>query len=94
MGGGAWWATVHGVTKSQIRLSDLTFASKEAAEPGFKPRLPDLEIMQCQLLPPSLPRQTWAANARSSCHLSHGPVTLLAECALSKSEPVTVQSSS
>ena len=24
--GGAWWATVHGVAKSQARLSDLTFA--------------------------------------------------------------------
>ena len=24
MDGGAWWATVHGVAKSQIRLSDLT----------------------------------------------------------------------
>ena len=23
--GGAWWATVHGVTKSQTRLSDFTF---------------------------------------------------------------------
>ena len=23
--GGAWWATVHGVTKSQARLSDFTF---------------------------------------------------------------------
>ena len=23
--GGAWWATVHGVAKSWIRLSDLTF---------------------------------------------------------------------
>ena len=22
MGGGAWWATVHGVTKSQTQLSD------------------------------------------------------------------------
>ena len=22
---GAWWATVHGVTKSRIRLSNLTF---------------------------------------------------------------------
>ena len=22
---GAWWATVHGVTKSQIRLSNFTF---------------------------------------------------------------------
>ena len=25
MGGGAWWAAVHGVAKSQTRLSDLTF---------------------------------------------------------------------
>ena len=24
-GGGAWWAAVHGVAKSQIRLSDFTF---------------------------------------------------------------------
>ena len=25
MGGGAWWAAVHGVMKSQTRLSDFTF---------------------------------------------------------------------
>ena len=25
MGGGAWWAAVHGVTKSQTRLTDFTF---------------------------------------------------------------------
>ena len=25
MDGGAWWAEVHGVAKSQIRLSDFTF---------------------------------------------------------------------
>ena len=25
MDGGAWWATVHGVAKSQTQLSDLTF---------------------------------------------------------------------
>ena len=25
MDGGAWWATVHGVTKSRKRLSDFTF---------------------------------------------------------------------
>ena len=24
MGGGAWWAAVHGVTKSQTQLSDFT----------------------------------------------------------------------
>ena len=27
MDGGAWWATVHGVTKSRTRLSDFTFLS-------------------------------------------------------------------
>ena len=26
MDGGAWWATVHGVAKSQTRLRDFTFA--------------------------------------------------------------------
>ena len=25
MNGGAWWAAIHGVTKSQTRLSDFTF---------------------------------------------------------------------
>ena len=25
MDGGAWWAAVHGVTKSQVGLSDFTF---------------------------------------------------------------------
>ena len=25
MAGGAWWATVHGVAESRIRLSDFTF---------------------------------------------------------------------
>ena len=25
MGGGAWWAAVHGVAKSRTRLSNLTF---------------------------------------------------------------------
>ena len=28
---GAWWATVHGVTKSQTRLSDQTTATTNAA---------------------------------------------------------------
>ena len=27
MGGGAWWAAVHGVAKSQTRLSDLVAAA-------------------------------------------------------------------
>ena len=31
MGGGAWWATVHGVAQSRTQLSDFTFA--------FRPKL-------------------------------------------------------
>ena len=27
MGGGAWWAAVHGVARSRTRLSDFTFTS-------------------------------------------------------------------
>ena len=27
MDGGVWWATVHGVAKSQTRLSDFTYVS-------------------------------------------------------------------
>ena len=44
MGGGAWWAVVHGVPKSRTRLSDFTFTfpfpalEKEmAASPVFLP---------------------------------------------------------
>ena len=29
MDGGAWWATVHGVTKSWTRLSDFTFTFRQ-----------------------------------------------------------------
>ena len=29
MDGGAWWATVHGVAKSQTQLSDITSSSEE-----------------------------------------------------------------
>ena len=29
---GAWWATVHGVAKSQTQLSDFTFTFDNASE--------------------------------------------------------------
>ena len=32
MDGGAWWAVVHGVTKSRTRLSDFTFFHFRALE--------------------------------------------------------------
>ena len=34
--GGAWWATIHGVTKSQTRLSDLHTFSLINSEQGKK----------------------------------------------------------
>ena len=43
MGGGAWWAAVHGVVKSQTGLSEFTFTfhfyelEKEMATPMFLP---------------------------------------------------------
>ena len=38
MDGGAWWATVHGVAKSQTRLSDFTFTFRfHALEKAMSP---------------------------------------------------------
>ena len=37
MDGGAWWATVHGVKKSQTQLSDFSLTSVEVVFP-FLPR--------------------------------------------------------
>ena len=38
---GAWWATVHGVTKSQTRLSDFTFTFTWVIKELEKPLLLD-----------------------------------------------------
>jgi len=35
MHGGAWWATVHGVAKSQTRLSDFTFTFHIYVKPSL-----------------------------------------------------------
>ena len=36
MDGGAWWATVHGVTKSWTLLSDFTFTFKQTRVQNFR----------------------------------------------------------
>ena len=36
MDGGAWRATVHGVAKSQTRLNDFTYPSKDEEEPQYQ----------------------------------------------------------
>ena len=33
--GGAWWATVHGITKSRMQLSNFTFTFFHTKEGGF-----------------------------------------------------------
>ena len=43
MDGGAWWATVHGVTKSQTRLSDFTM--KELLTYAKWPQIGALSIL-------------------------------------------------
>ena len=37
MNGGAWWATVHGVAKSWIRLSDCHFLHSRAQQVSMEP---------------------------------------------------------
>ena len=50
MDGGAWWATVHGVAKSQTRMSDVTFSccvrtpSSGMWDPVIEPSAPALGV--------------------------------------------------
>ena len=58
MGGGAWWAAVHGVTKSRTRLSDFTFtfyfhASRRTWQP----------------IPVFLPGESQGRQSLVGCHL-------------------------
>ena len=45
MDGGAWWATVHGVVKSQTRLTRLSSSSIKKAE---HQRIDDFELWCCR----------------------------------------------
>ena len=57
MEGGVWWATVHGVAKSQTRLSDFTFTfhfhawEKEMATHSsvLACRIPGTALVGCRL---------------------------------------------
>ena len=55
MGGGAWSAAVHGVTKSQTRLSDFTFTfhyhalEKESESEATQSCLTLSDLMDCSL---------------------------------------------
>jgi len=58
MGGGAWWAAVHGVAKSWTRLSDFTFTfhfhalEKEMATHSsiLAWRIPGMDCILCKIL--------------------------------------------
>ena len=47
MDGGAWWATVHRVAKSQTRLSDFTFTFAYSTEQPAAKRAPQDTLAQC-----------------------------------------------
>ena len=72
MDGGAWWATVHGVTKSRTRLSDLTFnfqrqRKEKACENGTK------ENPRTRVRSPPVRQRSSTAEAqlcKSSCCVS------------------------
>ena len=60
MGGGAWWAAVHGVTKSQTRLSDVILTFHFHA----------LEKNQCwQPTPVFLPGESQGRGSLVGCRL-------------------------
>ena len=64
MDGGAWQATVHGVAKSWIRLSDFTFAFHFYALPCPPPGdPPDLGIEPTSLMSPALADRLFIADA-------------------------------
>ena len=58
MDGGGWWAAVHGVTKSQTRLSDFTFTFHfHALEKEWQPT------------PVFLPGESQGGGSLVGCHL-------------------------
>ena len=63
MDGGAWWATVHGVTKSWTRLSDFTFTLGEESvgmSPGALPSSSLVFQLVCCF------HRYWAYNSKST----------------------------
>ena len=59
MDGGAWWAAVHGVTKTRTRLSDFTFTFHSHA----------LEKEMGQPTPVFLPGESQGQRSLVGCHL-------------------------
>ena len=78
MDGGAWWATVHGVAKSQTRLSDLTFTFHfHALE---KEMAPHSSVLAWRIPGtgepgglPSMGSQSWTRLSDSAAAAAHTP---------------------
>ena len=68
MDGGAWWAAVHGVTKSRIQLSDFTFTfhfhalEKEMATHSSV-------AIESEVTPVFLPGESQGWGSLVGCHL-------------------------
>ena len=93
MDGGAWWATVHGVAKSQTGLSDFTFTfhfhalEKEMATSGCRfPSLPRFPLLFTLLFLAFRCSSLFSSQALCFlASLSFGTVLLVAFCTLLQS---------
>ena len=54
MDGGAWWATVHWVAKSQTQLSDFTFSFFLSFSLSLSVFLSDITPKNCETMIPGL----------------------------------------
>ena len=61
MDGGAWWAAVHGVTKSRTRLSDFSFT--------FHFHTLEKEMATHSSVPVFLPGESQGRGSLVGCHL-------------------------
>ena len=69
MDGGTWWATVHGVTKSQKRLSNFTFTLVVLGGLPL-PRQERVTLQQLDSLPPALQASSCCPNLSQSWRFS------------------------
>ena len=83
MDGGAWWATVHGVSKSRTRLSDFTHFTQATRMQRYTASWPylltpgRLEILGCLSLALSwAPPHNWACAVLSS-YMLYGVLLVL-----------------
>ena len=68
---GAWWATVHGVAKSQTRLSDFTYRVKDILIQTT------LQVLESQGSLPKQAKPSSKAYGLSSFWLNTGPISTL-----------------